>query len=264
MENRVYGWKPDLPDHRDKIYKAPDTLRIKSIPTKVDLRDSLNPVPIEDQGQLGSCTANALAVCMEFLRVKKGLPEQDLSRLFIYYNERLIEGTVRQDSGAQIRDGVKSLSDKGVCQESLWPYVTRRFKTAPSDSCYREAQKHKAKNYYRIVNINEVKSHLADGYPVVFGFTVYSSFETDRVSKNGIVPMPKRSEECLGGHAVVAVGYDDNMKIPGAKSPGAIIVRNSWGSGWGDKGHFYMSYEYVGNSNLADDFWCITDCDISD
>src|SRR6267154_3875742 len=142
-----YGWLPDLPDHRDLFYSAVAP-RLVSPPAKVDLRSKCSPV--EDQGQLGSCTANALVGALEFLELKDGAPFVDLSRLLIYYNERVIEGTVKQDSGAFIRDGIKSLAKQGVCPEKEWPYTVSKFKTKPTTKCYSDAKKHQITSYHRL------------------------------------------------------------------------------------------------------------------
>jgi C1A family cysteine protease len=213
----------------------------------VDLRKSCSPV--ENQGQLGSCTANALVGALEFIEVKNKLPYADLSRLFIYYNERVIEHTVKSDNGAMIRNGIKSLSKEGVCTEDAWPYDISRFAAKPSAKCYQLALSHKITNYHRIISLNDMRSCLAEGFPFVFGFSVYDAFESDKVAQTGILNMPKTGERMLGGHAVLAVGYDDKSR--------RFIVRNSWGDGWGKKGYFTMPYDYAANTNLADDFWTI-------
>ncbi len=246
--NKNYGWIPDLPDHRDFAYAAP--LRVAAaLPAKVDLRKKCPPVL--NQGDLGSCTANAIGNAHRFEQMRQGVASDFLpSRLFIYYNERAIEGTIQSDSGAQIRDGIKSVAKKGVCPEKMWPYVISKFAKQPPAAASKEALKHQALSYMRIAqNIALMKGCLASGYPFVFGFTVYDSFESDAVAKSGTVPMPAPSEGVLGGHAVLAVGYDDAKQ--------RIIVMNSWGTGWGMKGFFTMPYAYLTDSNLADDFWTI-------
>lgn len=241
-----YGWVPDLPDQRDIMYSAVRKIPA-TLPSAVDLRPMCSPV--EDQGQLGSCTGNALAGALEFLEMKDKDPFIDLSRLFIYYNERAFEHTVESDSGAQIRDGIKTLAKKGVCSEKCWPYDISKFTVKPPESCYTEAGTHKITSYQRIQTVDEMRTCLADGYPFVFGFSVYESFESQEVAQTGIVQMPQPDEKQVGGHAVVAVGYDDSQKI--------FIVRNSWGESWGMKGYFTIPYDYLGNDNLADDFWTI-------
>lgn len=239
-----YGWVPDLPDQRDHFYGAIHAIPTR-LPVKIDLRKHCSPV--EDQGQLGSCTANALAGALEFLELKQNQPLVDLSRLFIYYNERVIEHSVRQDAGAMLRDGIKSLAKQGVCSETAWPYVISRFAKKPSPPCYAQAKQHTIANYQRLSNTDEMRACLASGYPFVFGFTVYESFESGAVARTGILNMPKTSERAIGGHAVCAVGYDDVAQ--------RFIVRNSWGSTWGKGGYFTMPYAYLADRNLSEDFW---------
>ncbi len=241
-----YGWLADLPDHRDFLF---DQIRpeIAVLPPVVDLRPSCPPV--ENQGQLGSCTANALVGGLEFLELKDGLKLVDLSRLFIYYDERVIEHTVKSDSAAQIRDGIKTLAKQGVCPEKEWPYNIVKFAVKPTDVCYKDALQHEITSYHRILTLDDMRICLAGGFPFVFGFTVYESFESQQVAQTGIVDMPKPGEKVLGGHAVLAVGYDDSQQ--------RFIVRNSWGASWGQNGYFTIPYGYLSDRNLSDDFWTI-------
>jgi len=243
-----YGWLPDLPDHRDLTYAAPRLLLAK-LPNKIDLQKSCPKV--YDQGQLGSCTANAIGAAFEFeLMKQKAVSIFTPSRLFIYYNERVIEHSVSSDSGGMIRDGIKSISKQGVCPETMWPYNIEKFSTKPTTTCYTDAIKHKTLSYRRIDRkLGQMQSCLAEGYPFVFGFTVYDSFESAAIAKSGKLDMPKPAETQCGGHAVLAVGYDNNSK--------RFIIRNSWGDDWGLKGYFTMPYDYLLNENLADDFWSV-------
>lgn len=254
-----YGWIRDLPDARDHFYAVPEETRT-SLPSSTDLRSGLPAC--YDQGQIGSCTANAIAGAVEFTVRKENLPDFMPSRLFIYYNERSIEGNVGTDSGAQIRDGVKSVSTQGVCAESEWPYdatpadANGQFPAGdpaaekPTDQCYQDALKNTVNSYQRVIqNLDQLRGCLAEGYPFVFGFTVYASFESQQVAETGVVPMPASSEQVLGGHAVLAVGYDDSQQ--------RFLVRNSWGTSWGQGGYFTMPYEYVTNAGLASDFWTV-------
>ncbi|MGB9736570.1 MAG: C1 family peptidase [bacterium] len=244
MIKRKYGWRPDVPDQRDFLYAK--IIRIpKKLPPKVDLIKYCSPV--EDQGELGSCTANAIAGNIEFLENLTKKPFEDKSRLFIYYNERALEGHVKEDSGAMLRDGIKVCAKYGACDETIWPYNIRKFAVAPSLKAYEDGLKHKIVSYHRILTLDEMRFCLSEGFPFVFGFAVYESFETQEVARTGIVNMPGKNERMLGGHAVMAVGYDDKAK--------RFLVRNSWGKDWGMDGYFTMPYQYL--TTLADDFWTI-------
>ena len=244
---RKYGWRRDKPDFRDhkreiKEFTFKDT-------ELVDMRDKCPE--IYDQGHLGSCTANAIAGSYEFNMIKENETKIFVpSRLFIYYNERKMEGNVKTDSGAEIRDGIKSVNRQGVVPEQDWPYDISQFTVEPPQKLYKEAQHHKAVKYERVKqDIDHIRQVVHQGEPVVFGFAVYESFESEEVAKTGKMVMPKKDEELLGGHAVMVVGYDDKQEV--------MIVRNSWGTEWGDKGCFYMPYDYIKNPDLCSDFWVI-------
>ena len=243
---RIYGWIPDFPDVRDRVYQLPR--RATALPPSVDLRGGCPAV--YDQGGLGSCTANAIGAAIEFDQMKQKLAVSTPSRLFIYYNERDIEGTIDTDCGAQIRDGIKSVASDGACPETMWDYAAEKFSLRPPAACYQYAKLHPAVQYDRVTqDVAHLKSCLAAGYPFVFGFTVYETFEGDAVAKSGIVPMPGETEMEVGGHAVMAVGYNDAVE--------RFLVRNSWGKTWGVGGYFTMPYAYLTDGNLADDFWVI-------
>lgn len=246
--NKWYGWLPDLPDRRDLRCPQMSKLALRKLPLAVDLRDGCSPV--ENQGNLGSCTANALVGALEFLELKAGQPLVDLSRLFIYYNERVIEGSVQEDSGAFLRDGIKALAKLGVCAEALWPYNIAKFTQKPTAACYVQAMQHLIASYHRLATVDDMRACLAGGYPFVFGFTVYESFESAAVTASGVVNLPQPAETVLGGHAVVGVGYDDATQ--------RFIVRNSWDRDWGQKGYFTMPYAYLADRDLSDDFWMIS------
>jgi C1A family cysteine protease len=243
-----YGWVRDLPDARDYLYAAPLFHFKRGLPTSIDLRSKCPPV--YDQGQLGSCTANGAAAAVEFDQRKQRAKVFTPSRLFIYYNERAIEGTIPQDSGAQVRDGIKSVATVGAPPENLWPYNTNKFADRPPNSVFAAAKRDLVASYARVSqSLSQMQGCLAEGYPFVFGFTVYDSFESAKVARTGIVPMPSSGEKVAGGHCVVAVGYDDAKRV--------FIIRNSWGKSWGMKGYCTMPYEYLLNSHLASDFWTI-------
>jgi C1A family cysteine protease len=238
-----YGWSPDLPDARDLLYAAPYE-QITNLPAQTDLRAKCPPV--YDQGQLGSCTGNAIAAAVEFIHQPQFTP----SRLFIYYNERAMEGATGSDSGAQIRDGIKSVATQGACPEAEWPYDITKFAVKPADKAYADALQTKATRYYRVVqDIAQMRGCLAEGFPFVFGFTVYDYFESAAMAKSGVLNIPSGAEKVVGGHAVMAVGYDDAAQM--------ILVRNSWGAAWGLQGYFKMPYSYIASHRLASDFWTI-------
>lgn len=242
-----YHWVRDLPDHRDHMFTAV----APTLPASVDLRTYASP--IEDQGQLGSCTGNAIAGAIELID-KKGNKRLDVSRLFIYYEERVLEGSVNYDAGAYIRDGIKVCYTKGAPLESLWPYNIRKWATKPPTAAYSDALNRKVTGYQRCANFTAVKNALALGNPVVIGFDVYESFEQGAwqyANGSGLMPYPNTStEQILGGHAVCLVGYNDSTQ--------RFICRNSWGTSWADKGYFYMPYQVIQNTGMSSDFWVIS------
>lgn len=241
-----YGWRPDLPDHRDQKLTLPT---VGVLPSSVDLR-GLCP-EVYDQGQAGSCTANAVGAAWQFVALKEAFSDRGVpSRLFIYYCERDIEGTTDYDSGAQIRDGFKVIANVGVIPETEWPYDLSQLTVKPTPQCYTDASVEKALKYQSVPQDEKsVKAVLAGGLPVVFGFTVFQSFESPQVANTGVVPMPGFLESAVGGHAVMAVGYDDASQ--------RFIVRNSWGTGWGQAGYFTFPYKYLLNADLASDLWVL-------
>ena len=244
----AYGWLRDLPDTRDFTYAAPLSRFRQGLPAAIDLRAGCPAV--YDQGQLGSCTANAIAGAIEFDQRKLGNKVFTPSRLFIYYNERVIEGTVSQDSGAQVRDGVKSVVTLGAPPEADWPYDIARFAKAPPARAFADAKLDLVSTYARVAqSLGQMQGCLAEGFPFVFGFTVYESFESAAVAKTGTVPMPKSGERVVGGHCVVAVGYSDARRT--------FVIRNSWGTAWGQQGYCTMPYEYLLNPGLVSDLWTI-------
>ena len=239
-----YGWVPDIPDHRDRLFAAAPV----TLPDAVDLRPGCPPV--YDQGQLGSCTANAIAAALQFDELRQHEPDAKSipSRLFIYFNERAVENTVKSDAGARIRDGIKTVNRLGACPESMWPYDIAKFATKPPAACYRQARFCQAVSYLRIsASVTAMQGCLAAGFPFAAGIAVYESFESAAVARSGVVPMPGPAEKSLGGHAVLIVGY--------RRAIGRFIGRNSWGAGWGDRGYFSLPNEYL--VELGRDFWTI-------
>ena len=223
-----YGWLPDLPDQRDFLYAAPAPFQ-GNIPSSCDL-SGLCP-PVYDQGQLGSCTANAIAGAIEFDQKKAKQPEFTPSRLFIYYNERSLEGTVNADAGGHLRDGIKSVATLGAPSETDWPYDIATFTQKPPDPAFTDAKQHLVVLYQRLIQeVNTLKGCIASGFPFVFGFTCYESFESQAVATTGILPMPTSKEKIVGGHAVLCVGYNDTTQH--------FLVRNSWARPGGRKATF--------------------------
>jgi len=246
---KKYGWKRDLPDKRDHNFEINYLLSVEKEVTSIDLREKCPSV--YNQGELGSCTANALACAIQFDEMKQNLENNIPSRLFIYYNERDIEGNIDRDTGASLRDGVKCINNIGYCNETQWPYDITKFTEKPLQDCYDYARKHKSLSYKHVQqDETHIKSVLNMGFPIVFGISVYESFESEEVSKTGIVPLPEKSERMLGGHAIVLVGYDEEKRL--------FTFRNSWGENWGDKGYGYLPFEYVCDKDLASDFWVVT------
>lgn len=251
------GLKFQKPDVRD-LKRFID--RSAPVAQSVDLRPGMPPV--YDQGQLGSCTANAISGAVQYLCMKEKYKFQFTpSRLFLYYNERVIEGTVLEDSGAELRDGLKALNSEGICPEAegdgtnpdwLWPYSDGliKFRLQPPAQCYKDAVLHKAIKYESVpLDANAMRQCLSEGFPVIIGINVYSSFESQQAASTGEIPMPDTStEQLLGGHALLVVGY---------RADGSWIVRNSWGASWGDHGYCYLPEAYLTNPNLASDFWCL-------
>ncbi|MCK9576265.1 MAG: C1 family peptidase [Clostridia bacterium] len=241
----VYTLQKDPEDERDFKFCVSAPVQL---PDKVDLSNKCSP--IVNQGTLNSCTANAIGSGMfEYMWIKAGNVIKNFSRLFLYYNERNMEGTVKQDCGAYIRDGMKTLCNDGICTEPSWPYIIRKFSKKPDNICYEEAVNYKILSYNRVQGQNQIKQCLAQGNCIVAGIWVYESFESQEVASTGMVPMPESTEKNLGGHAVLIVGYDDTVQ--------RFKLRNSWGNGWGDKGYFYIPYLVF--DKLVMDMWTASD-----
>jgi C1A family cysteine protease len=234
-----------IPPSKLKIQKFNTSATQPVLPISVDLRNKLPPC--YDQGELGSCTANALCASFQYED-----PSFFGSRLFVYYNERNMEGTVSQDVGATLIDGITTLEQYGVCSEHDWPYVITNFAQAPPQKCYTNAAQHHVISATNILNNTfSMKQCLAEGYPFVVGIQLFEAFESPQVAMTGIVPIPNiQTDNCIGGHAVLVCGYNDAKQV--------WIVRNSWGTRWGDHGYFYLPYPYLLNSNLCSDLWYIS------
>lgn len=311
------GWKKQPTDLRDEEYriKLHPAFLATAVPPSGDLRSICSA--IEDQGDLGSCTANAFAGIIEanerrgatqklltssplvavsgittaadgsvsfMTKVSPGSAPSptpappkptpsptpapatfiDCSRLFHYYATRKIEGTTSEDSGATIRDTAKAGATYGVLDEKLWPYDTKQFATNPTSALWTQAATHKVTSYHSIADgdILTMKATLAQGYLIEFGFNVYSYFMSQGMATGGILDVPAAGESLEGGHAVDLVGWNDTMKTPKGAT-GAFLVRNSWGTDWGQNGYFWMSYDYVKSTRLCSDFWVILSSPLS-
>lgn len=246
----IYNLKKDENDIRDFQFHKKIILLSK---LKLPKSFSLSNLPsILDQGNLGSCTANAASNGLKILLKKNNKPEFQPSRLFIYWMTRLLHNTINEDSGASLRYTMKSIANNGACDENIWIYDISKFTIKPSEIAISNGLQHKnGFKYYSVQpNLNTIKNALYQGFPIVCGIEVYSSFESQQVEKTGEVPLPDpNKEELLGGHAILMVSYDDNKKRFG--------FMNSWGTNWGNKGFFTLPYSYIFNNNLAFDFWAI-------
>jgi len=268
------GWIPDYPDFRDYTEKTeeiqlvlggPKTLKAKGPPASVDLREWCSPV--EDQGNLGSCTAHAGVGMIEYYERKAFGRHIDASRLFLYKVTRNLM-KMKGDTGAYLRTTMGAMVLFGVPPEAYWPYrdAGEKFDQEPPAFCYAFAQNYQAIKYFRHDPpgmkageiMKKLKTYLSAGHPAMFGFTVYNSIE--QADGTGRIPFPSARERIEGGHAVLAIGYDDKMRIKNkygkSETNGALLIRNSWGNGWGEKGYGWLPYEYVLHG-LAEDFWSV-------
>jgi len=296
IEKLGMGWLPDYPDFRDytaehdkvssslKLLGQKDSVKAMlakvgvakrakvggakrtkaSLPASVDLRPWCSP--IENQGSLGSCTANAGVGIVEYFERRAFGKHIDASRLFLYKATRnMLHWT--GDTGAFLRSTMGALALVGVPAEEYWQYVVADYDKEPPAFCYAFAQNYQAISYYRLdppgtasdTLLNKIKTNLGGGLPSIFGFTVYASYT--QAAATGKIPYPTPGEKIVGGHAVVAVGYDDRLKIkntnPGAvEKKGALLIRNSWGTGWGSSGYGFLPYEYI-LKGLAVDWWSL-------
>lgn len=236
--NHSFGYVPDKEDIRD--FKFSEIHEKVELPVSVDLRKWCSPV--RDQGNLGACTGFAGEALKEFLQNRDKTSKRILSPRFLYYCERVLMGTVNEDSGASIRDIFKVLNKTGISHEDCCPYQIERFAKKPSLLAYAHGLLKRIKKYSRLYSVEDVKQALAQNKGVIFGFYVYESFGT--VGKDGLMPIPKSGEEKWGGHAVFVCGYDDIKKV--------FIVKNSWGTEWGSDGYFFFPYEAF---NTVIDAW---------
>jgi len=291
ITKRSMGWLPDYPDFRDYTENTQEVMRLvdpdgigknasrlipgakrrgtkikaDKLPSSIDLRPWCSPV--EDQGYIGSCTANAGVGIIEYYERKAFGRHIDASRLFLYKVTRNLM-KAKGDTGAYLRTTIGAMVLFGVCPEDYWPYTDSEtaFDKEPNAFTYAFAANFQTIKYFRhdppntepAKLLTKLKTWLAKGHPAMFGFTVYNSIE--QAEKTGRIPYPSAKEKIEGGHAIVAVGYDDKMKIKNthnkAETTGALLIRNSWGEGWGEQGYGWLPYDYV-RKGLAEDFWTI-------
>jgi C1A family cysteine protease len=244
---KSFGWVPDSKDERDRKYTLKSAVNLLS---KVDFRDRFPRV--WNQGSLGSCTAHAVgAACLYQDIYDEDSPITVPSLLYIYYMTRALEGTIGIDAGATIRNTVKAVVKFGYPIDDLWPYKISDFRKRPDDNVIRSAAREKVSSYERIDrDLSHIQEVLSHGDPIVFGFTVYESVYGQDVEKTGVIPIPKKKEKVIGGHAVLACGYDDERQ--------ALIIRNSWGKEWGEAGYGYLPYHFVENAKHSGDFWTVS------
>lgn len=246
FQHNVSGWYKDRVDHRDHALP----LSTMALPARVSLVKTCPD--IEDQGPLGSCTANAATSAMEMLYRKLGKPNPDLSRLFLYFTTRVfIEGsTPGDDTGASIRDTMKACARYGVCFDKSWPYDVSRFGVRPGTAAFAEAVQNQLLRYYACPTLVSVKASIAGGFPVVCGFSVPENMMSVACARTGIVGYPTARESIVGGHAIMLMGYNDVTQ--------RLMFQNSWGASWGDRGFGYLPYSFfidLGNGALAGDCW---------
>jgi|SaaInlStandDraft_5_1057022.scaffolds.fasta_scaffold58360_1 C1A family cysteine protease len=262
---RKYGWKHTESYSEEEIASRPELRTYKTfnyhhnLSSVKEIDNSKNLPPILDQGNLGSCTANSICANYEYQMSKEEDIQFPMSRLFLYYLERVKEGTdVSEDSGAQIKDGIAICKDQGLCLESLWPYDIDKFAEKPPQNCYDDLPYHKALQIHRVKkDLKDIDQCLLDGNVISFGFLVYESFE--KIGPDGMCPIPDtKKEKFLGGHAVLL----HSKKTINGKT--YYVVQNSWGEGWGDKGMFYVEPEFLthtigilGFESLCSDLWTI-------
>lgn len=254
MSTRILNWKRAPYDQRD-LKSVRHLAAPVSLPSKFELDKQ---IPVYDQLNIGSCVSNSACICFRY-EVAQLTNNFDFepSRLFEYYNARALQGWEGEDSGAFIRDGFKVMNKYGLALEKTWPYRTADFAKKPSEDAYTEALGNVTVKYAAVnQSENEIKQTLVSGAAVSFGFDVYDSFFGSWDRTTGIMPLPKSGEGLQGGHAVTIIGYDDSKKC--------FLIQNSWGTGWGINGKFWMPYSFLLKASECDDFWCIQEVKVGE
>lgn len=252
-----YGWRPSLPDSRDFRLAAPvDTA---TLPPAITLRDQMPAV--WNQGDLGTCTAFSTLAAFQYEVTRQGRQAYYPSFLAQYWWARYLDGgpeNTRADVGATLRSAVKAAAKYGVAHDSNWPYKTAKYARQPNKRTTQDAERHQVLQYLAVPqSADRMRACLNDGFPIIVGFSVYESFESEEVARTGRAQMPRPGETLLGGHAVLVVGYDFT-----ADADPRWLIRNSWGTGWGDQGYFTMPAQYLTNPSLAGDFWTIRQTEV--
>jgi C1A family cysteine protease len=242
------GYVKDKLDPRDYVYKINKNIAQVKLPQKFTLNKTMPPVL--DQDAIGSCVSNAVCNALGFLNLKMNKSVNLKSRLFNYYNTRVLEGNTDVDSGCQIRNAIKVCNKIGSCYEVTWPYEITQFNHKPSDSTYTEAKKHKLTVYQRVAqNRNAIKACLISGFPIIIGFLCYNTLFNPSVERTGDILSPTRRDYPIGGHCVLITGYNDLTQ--------RYEIMNSWGTEWGKDGYGTIPYTYIENPKYAFDFWQI-------
>lgn len=243
------GWRPDKPNRFDHVYSGDPG---QDVPGAVSLRTSPFNFPAFDQGPWGSCVGQGVARICRFALRKAGKPDIMPSRMAIYGLGRRLEGTLDSDAGMEIRDGLLVVAADGIVPEDQWDYSESHLTEIPPNSLLHDAKQHKAIEYLRLKrddDLYHIRHCIAQGWPVTFGFTCYERLDADSTARTGIIPLPRRGEQVIGGHCMVVDEFNHaKRKVSGY---------NSWGTAFGDQGRFIMDYEWLLDEGLSDDFWTV-------